>query len=221
VTIIPRGLALGLTWTLPERDHHTYSEEQVIGKITMAMGGRVAEKVAFQMVTTGAGNDIEQATKLARKMVCEWGMSNLGPISLGRNDGNVFLGMEMTRANEFSESTQAEADREIRRILNECYDTALKTVTEHRAELDLVANALIEFETINGKDMEFLLSGQTYEEYRDYRIERDRLAEEEARTQGVDKVDEVDEESKPEEGSGDFVTDIPNLASTRDTLDEG
>ena len=218
VTIIPRGMALGLTWTLPENDHHTYSMEQVLGKITMAMGGRVAEEIIFNKVTTGAGNDIEQATKLARKMVCEWGMSKLGPISLARNNGNVFLGMEMTRANEFSESTQAEADSEIRRILDESYALALKTVKEGREELDLLADSLLEFESIDSEDMAFLLSGKSYDEYREWRLERDRIALE-ATKRGPAKED-PDEEPEPEGGGGEFVTDISGLASTRDSLDE-
>ncbi|MCA9517000.1 MAG: AAA family ATPase, partial [Myxococcales bacterium] len=166
VTIIPRGMALGLTWTLPENDQYAYTEQQVIGRITMAMGGRVAEELIFEKVTTGAGNDIEQATKLARKMVCEWGMSRLGPIALSKNDGNIFLGREMARANDFSEETQAEADQEIRRIINECHSTARKTIAEHRDGLERLALALLEFETLNTVEVDLCLDGATVEDLR-------------------------------------------------------
>jgi cell division protease FtsH len=171
VTIIPRGMALGLTWTLPAADQHNLREEQVIARITMAMGGRVAEELTFGSITTGAGNDIEQATKLARKMVCEWGMSKLGPISLKSNDGNVFLGKDIGRASEFSQSTQGEADGEIRRILDEGYARATQVIQEHQEGLGLLTDALLEFESIDGKEVELVLSGNGLRAIRELRAE--------------------------------------------------
>ncbi|MDP6945891.1 MAG: cell division protein FtsH, partial [Myxococcota bacterium] len=163
VTIIPRGMALGVTWTLPEKDQHNLSEEQVRGRIAMAMGGRVAEKLVFDRLTTGAGNDIEQATKLARKMVCEWGMSRMGPIALAREKGDVFLGREITRSEEFSEATQSEADAEIRRVLDEGHTLATEIVTGNREALDRIAAALLEFESIDGTEVDILLQGGNLE----------------------------------------------------------
>ena len=170
VTIIPRGMALGLTWTLPEADQHTYSEQQVLAKITMAMGGRVAEELVFNRLTTGAGNDIEQATKLARKMVCEWGMSRLGPIALSRPEGGgPFLGRDFSRSADFSEQTQAEADTEIKRIIMSQYERAQETVRAHREDLEAITQALLEFESIDGREVMLLLSGTTVDDLRDQR----------------------------------------------------
>jgi len=159
VTIIPRGMALGVTWTLPEQDQYNLSEEQVTGRIAMAMGGRVAEQLIFGRLTTGAGNDIEQATKLARKMVCEWGMSRLGPIALAREKGDVFLGREIGRSDDFSDATQSEADAEIRRLLDEGHTLATSVVTEHQEILERISEALLEFESINGDEVTLLLDG--------------------------------------------------------------
>jgi cell division protease FtsH len=159
VTIIPRGMALGVTWTLPEQDQYNLSEEQVTGRIAMAMGGRVAEQLVFGRLTTGAGNDIEQATKLARKMVCEWGMSRLGPIALAREKGDVFLGRDIARSDDFSDATQSEADQEIRRLLGEGHTLATSVVKEHQATLERITNALLEFESIGGEEVGLLVDG--------------------------------------------------------------
>ncbi len=214
VTIIPRGMALGLTWTLPEADQHTYTEEQVLARIAMAMGGRVAEKAVFDRVTTGAGNDIEQATKLARKMVCEWGMSRLGPIALTKTDGNVFLGREMGRASEFSESTQGEADKEIKRIIDECHELAMKTVIEGRDQLDTLAMALLEFESLDRAEVEYVFGGASVEQLRAFRA-----------AGGNQKIVAPDVAPAPaaaaSEGKG-LVADLPSPVGTRSRLsDEG
>jgi cell division protease FtsH len=210
VTIIPRGMAMGLTWTLPKHDHHTYAEEQVHAKITMAMGGRAAEELVFNRITTGAGNDIQQATKLARKMVCEWGMSQLGPIFLSKNNANVFLGMEMSRGDGFSEKTQAEADTEIRRIIDKGYALAVKTLNEGRKELDVMAEALLEFETLDGEDVDFILEGNTLE---DFRLRRTRQHAQDKRDREKDEAEARDMSSG--EGSADFVPDLSKPLSTR------
>ncbi len=171
VTIIPRGMALGVTWTLPKQDNHAYTDEQVLGRIAMAMGGRVAEELVFGRVTTGAGNDIEQATKLARRMVCEWGMSRLGPIALAKNEGSVFLGREIGRSSDFSDQTQAEADAEIKRIIDEQHTLARSVVAEHRAVLDHLAEALLVLETLTGEELERVFEGATIEEIRKLRAD--------------------------------------------------
>ena len=176
VTIIPRGMALGVTWTLPERDHTSMSEEQVLGRIAMAMGGRVAEDLVFGKVTTGAGNDIEQATKLARRMVCEWGMSKLGPIALNNNQGSVFLGREMSRGSEFSQSIQSEADAEIRRILSEQQALAYKTIEERRDELENLAVALLEFESLDHEETLMALDLTSLDEIRAHRAAKENEA---------------------------------------------
>ena len=194
VTIIPRGMALGLTWTLPAADQLNLSEEQVIARITMAMGGRVAEELTFGSITTGAGNDIDQATKLARKMVCEWGMSKLGPISLKDNGGNVFLGKDIGRASEFSQDTQGEADAEIRRILNEGYARATQVIKDGQEELEELTEALLEFESIDGEEVGLILDGKGIRAIRALRAERiDRLREED------DQANNAKEDSPPPE----------------------
>ena len=172
VTIIPRGMALGLTWTLPAADHTNLSEEQVQARIAMAMGGRIAEELVFDRLTTGAGNDIERATELARKMVCEWGMSRLGPIALHKEEGSVFLGRELTRQTDFSQQTQSEADQEVRRIIEEQYAVAREAVAGRREQLDALAAALLEFESLDGSEVDLLLDGASLEDLRRRRSER-------------------------------------------------
>jgi cell division protease FtsH len=207
VTIIPRGMALGLTWTLPAADQHNLSEEQVTARITMAMGGRVAEELTFGSITTGAGNDIEQATKLARKMVCEWGMSELGPISLKGNDGNVFLGKDIGRASEFSQSTQGEADAEVRRILKEGYARATQVIKDGQEELELLTEALLEFESIDGKEVALILDGKGLRAIRALRAEKfDRLREEDEHTETSEEVPPLSPDIPP---SDSIVPSMP------------
>ncbi|TNF22402.1 MAG: ATP-dependent zinc metalloprotease FtsH [Deltaproteobacteria bacterium] len=216
VTIIPRGMALGLTWTLPERDQYSLNEEQVLGRIAMAMGGRVAEEIIFDKVTTGAGNDIEQATKMARKMVCEWGMSRLGPVALTKNDGAVFLGREMARASDFSEQTQAEADQEIKRILNECYDVAKQAVVDNRDVLERLANALLEFESLGGAEIDAVVDGMSID---DLRHERAKRGDQAAAVR--DHVEPPPAEVESAEKNKPIISDLPEpLGSARTRLDD-
>ena len=150
VTILPRGMALGVTWTLPE-ERHTYSREYFLDVICKAMGGRVAEKIVFGQVNSGAANDLEQATNIARRMVREWGMSDsVGPMAW-HGQQQVFLGEDlMTSGREYSDSTAKMLDDEISRILREQEERAHQLLTKHRKGLDLVAEALLEQETIDG-----------------------------------------------------------------------
>jgi cell division protease FtsH len=150
VTILPRGMALGVTWTLPE-ERHTYSREYFLDVICKAMGGRVAEKIVFGHLNSGAANDLEQATNIARRMVREWGMSDsVGPMAW-HGQQQVFLGEDlMTSGREYSDSTAKMLDDEISRILREQEERAHQLLTKHRKGLDLVAEALLEQETIDG-----------------------------------------------------------------------
>ncbi len=150
VTIIPRGRALGVTMQLPTEDKYTYRRKFIESQITILMGGRVAEELTQDDITTGAGNDIERATELARRMVCEWGMSELGPLSFGANEGPVFLGRDFTQRADYSEDTAIRIDREVHRIVESAYERARALVAQHRAVLDRLAQELLEHESIDG-----------------------------------------------------------------------
>jgi cell division protease FtsH len=162
VSIIPRGPALGVTQQLPEEDRHTYSMEYAKARIAVLMGGRVAEELTFGQLTTGAGNDIKQATSLARKMVTEWGMSEvLGPLAYGDNDENPFLGREMaTHHATYSANTAKLIDDEVRRLVMEQYTLARNSLSENKAKLDLLAEALLERETVDGSEIDAILEGR-------------------------------------------------------------
>jgi len=161
VTIIPRGLALGLTTQLPEDDRHTMSREYLEGRIAVSMGGRLAEEIFLSTRTTGAGNDIEHATELARKMVCEWGMSeNLGPLTFGKKEEAIFLGRELTQHKDYSESTAILIDREVKRIITECYEQARKIILEKREFLEKIAAALLEREVLEGHEITAITRGE-------------------------------------------------------------
>ncbi|MGZ3727191.1 MAG: ATP-dependent zinc metalloprotease FtsH [Pseudobdellovibrio sp.] len=165
VTIIPRGMALGLTQTLPEKDSLSYSKIQAENWIAFAFGGRAAEELIFKDFTTGAANDIERATSMARKMVCEWGMSPLGPLAYEKNDGPVFLGMgHGSKVKDYSEAKAQEIDAEISKIINTGYATALKILTDQKDSLERITQALLEFETIDGAEVEMLIKGAAVSE---------------------------------------------------------
>lgn len=162
VTIIPRGRALGVTTYLPIDEKHTYSKAYLEAMVAYALGGRAAEKLIFNALTTGAGNDIERATNLARKMVCEWGMSDkLGPLAYGAKEEEIFLGREITRTKNYSENTAIAIDQEVRLIVTHGMDRAEKILDEHRAELDRLAAALLERESLDGDEVDRLLRGET------------------------------------------------------------
>jgi cell division protease FtsH len=161
VTIIPRGMALGLTQQLPTEEKHNYSQEQLESRIAVCMGGRIAEEITFGQITTGAQNDIEQATEMARKMVCEWGMSEvLGPLTYGKKEEAIFLGKEFNRHQDYSESTALKIDAEVRKIVSEQYDRAYKILTEKREQLIVVAEALLEHEVLDADQLKQILAGE-------------------------------------------------------------
>ncbi len=158
VSIIPRGQALGITQQLPSDDRHIYSKDYLLANITTLMGGRAAEEVVLGHFTTGAGNDIERATEIARKMVCEWGMSEkLGPLAFGRREEQVFLGKELVMHKDYSEKTAQEIDEEVRRIVTECYERAKRLIEENLDALHRLAQALLERESLTGDEVEEIL----------------------------------------------------------------
>jgi cell division protease FtsH len=161
VTIIPRGRALGVTAYLPIDEKHNYSKDYLEGMLAQLLGGRVAEKLVFDQLTTGAGNDIERATGLARKMVCEWGMSSeLGPITFGKKDQEIFLGREISQHRDYSEDTAIAIDKEVRRIVREAQDRAEKLLTDNIDKLHTLANALLEYELLDGDQIDKILNGE-------------------------------------------------------------
>ena len=161
VTIIPRGRALGLTQQLPPEDRLNMTREFAQNQIAILMGGRVAEEIVFGQKTTGAGNDIERATELARSMVTEWGMSDeFGPLNFSSGKHEVFLGRDFSNNDHISEDTSKRIDAEIRRIVTQQYERAMKILTEHRKELEAIGEALLEHETIDGNDIDLLLRGE-------------------------------------------------------------
>ena len=173
VTIIPRGMALGLTQTLPEKDALSFSRMQAENWIAFAFGGRAAEELIFKDFTTGAANDIERATAMARKMVCEWGMSPLGPLAYEKNDGPVFQGMNYgQKTKDYSESKAQEIDAEISRIINEGYKKAMDIIVANKESLEKITMALLEYETIDGHEVEILINGAAISEIQKIRINR-------------------------------------------------
>jgi len=161
VTIIPRGMALGVTMQLPEDDKHSYTKSYLETQLAGLMGGRIAEEIFMKHMTTGAGNDIERATELARKMVCEWGMSDLGPLSFGKKEEQIFLGREIAQHRDYSEATAIRIDEEVRRIVGRAYDRARSIIEERSDALVRIAEALLEREVLDGEEIHKLIQGGT------------------------------------------------------------
>jgi cell division protease FtsH len=158
VTIIPRGMALGLTQQLPVDEMHNYPREYLLNNLVILFGGRVAEELVLEHVTTGAGNDIEKATDLVRRMVCEWGMSEkLGPMTFGKKDEEIFLGRDLTQKSDYSKSTAIEIDGEIRRIIQESYQRAKELLTTNLRLLHKVAEKLLEKEVLDGSEIDAIV----------------------------------------------------------------
>jgi len=161
VTIIPRGMALGVTQQLPESDRYMHTREYLESQIAIMMGGRVAEEIFLGSMTTGASNDLERATEIARKMVCEFGMSRLGPLTFGRSDEAIFLGKELVRHQNFSEDTAIKIDREVNRIVMEQYERARQIILENREAVERLVQALLEKETLDAQEIRQIVEGQT------------------------------------------------------------
>jgi cell division protease FtsH len=160
VTIIPRGMALGVTMQLPETDKHNYTLDYLNTQIAVMMGGRLAEEIFLNQMSTGAGNDIERATEMSRKMVCEWGMSSLGPLTFGKKEEQIFLGRELAQHRDFSEETAREIDSEVRRLVNTGYEKAKHIILENRDALVRIALALLEREVLDANELKLILEGK-------------------------------------------------------------
>jgi cell division protease FtsH len=159
VTIIPRGMALGVTVYLPEEDQHTVTKEYLETRLSMMMGGRCAEEIFLQKMTTGAGNDIERSTELARRMVCEYGMSTLGPMTFGKKEQEVFLGRDIGQSRDFSDDTAKQIDAEIRRFVDEAYRSAYELLDKNHDIMHRMATALLERETLDAAEIKLIIAG--------------------------------------------------------------
>jgi cell division protease FtsH len=160
VTIIPRGMALGVTMQLPIDDKHNYTKDYLETEIAILMGGRLAEEIFLNQMSTGAGNDIERATELARKMVCEWGMSTLGPLTFGKKEEQIFLGREIAQHRDYSEDTAIKIDLEVRRLVDEGYTRAKGILCENKETLTRIAMALLEREVLDANEIRMLVEGK-------------------------------------------------------------
>jgi cell division protease FtsH len=159
VTIIPRGMALGVTQQLPEGDRHNYSKEYLLGQIAILMGGRIAEEIFLSNITTGASNDIERATELARAMVCEYGMSELGPLTFGKKEEQIFLGREIAQHRDFSEDTAIKIDQEVKQIISGQYARAKQIIEENRDTMVRLSETLLERESLDGVQIRRIVAG--------------------------------------------------------------
>jgi cell division protease FtsH len=160
VTIIPRGMALGVTMQLPIDDKHNYTKEYLETQIAILMGGRIAEEMFLNQMSTGAGNDIERATEMARKMVCEFGMSDLGPLTFGKKEEQIFLGREINQHRDYSEATAIKIDDEVRRLVGQGYERAKGILSENGEVLVRIANALLEREVLDANEIRMLIEGR-------------------------------------------------------------
>jgi cell division protease FtsH len=161
VTIIPRGMALGVTMQLPIDDKHSYNKDYLLAQLAILMGGRIAEEKYMHHMTTGAGNDIERATDLARKMVCEWGMSELGPLSFGKKEEQIFLGREIAQHRDYSEETAIRIDEQVKKLVTGGYDTAAAIIEERSEALVRIAETLLEREILDGNEVMQLIRGES------------------------------------------------------------
>jgi cell division protease FtsH len=161
VTIIPRGRALGVTMQLPEQDRYSQDRERLMNMIAVLFGGRIAEELFMHQMTTGAANDFERATEIARRMVTQWGMSDeLGPMVYGENEGEIFLGRAVTTHKNVSEATMQKVDGEIRRIIDQQYRLARRLLEENRDKVEAMTKALLEFETLDADQIADIMSGK-------------------------------------------------------------
>ncbi|MCM2316990.1 MAG: AAA family ATPase, partial [Thermoanaerobaculia bacterium] len=177
VTIIPRGRALGLTQQLPTEDKYSYSKRYLESMLAVLMGGRIAEEIFLSEITTGAGNDIERATGLARRMVCEWGMSDLGPLSYGKKEEAIFLGREFAQHQDYSEETARTIDAEVRRIIDTAYKVAYDIIDSHRNVMERIAQGLLERETLDGQEVNHILIEETGIDYIDRKEQKPHVEE--------------------------------------------
>jgi cell division protease FtsH len=196
-------MALGVTQQLPLDDRYTYSRDYLMTRLAMMFGGRVAEELVFGHMTTGAGDDIDKATELARKMVCEWGMSReLGPMTFGRREEQVFLGRDFTHQKDYSEHTAIEIDREVRRIIDEAYQNARQLLSEHLPILHAIAERLLEKEVLDGAEVAEMVKA-----WKEGRDPRTATVEPPGEPPAAPATDAVLEKPKP----ADSPADVPGL----------
>jgi cell division protease FtsH len=160
VTIIPRGMALGVTLQLPIDDRHSYTKEFLEARLAVSMGGRAAEELVIGHLTTGARGDIEHATDIARQMVCDWGMSDLGPLAFGKKEEAIFLGREIAQHRDYSEETAIKIDAEVKRIVTQAYETAKNILQTNRDALERIAQALLDREVLDSAEVKLLIEGK-------------------------------------------------------------
>jgi cell division protease FtsH len=161
VTIIPRGMALGLTMQLPLDDKLSHDKDYLEARLVILMGGRIAEEIFMHHMTTGAGNDIERATDMARRMVCEWGMSELGPLSFGKREEQIFLGREIAQHRDYSEATAIRIDEQVKKLVENAYNRARGVIEQHTDAMERIAMALLEREVLDGSEVLQLIEGKT------------------------------------------------------------
>jgi cell division protease FtsH len=167
VTIIPRGMALGVTMQLPVDDKHNYTRDYLNDQIAILLGGRIAEEITMKGMTTGAGNDLERSTELARKMVCEWGMSDaMGPLTFGKKEEQIFLGREIAQHQDYSEDTAIRIDQELKRFVTANYDRARTLLEKNRHALDRIAEELLAREVLDAEQVRRIVAGEKLEEHR-------------------------------------------------------
>jgi cell division protease FtsH len=165
VTIIPRGMALGVTMQLPVEDKHNYTREYLNDQIAILLGGRIAEEITMNGMTTGAGNDLERSTEMARKMVCEWGMSDaMGPLTFGKKEEQIFLGREIAQHQDYSEDTAIRIDHEIKRFVTSNYERARGVLEEHKHALLRIAEELLAREVLDAEQVRRIVAGEALEE---------------------------------------------------------
>jgi cell division protease FtsH len=166
VTIIPRGMALGVTMQLPVEDKHNYTREYLNDQIAILLGGRIAEEITMDGMTTGAGNDLERSTELARKMVCEWGMSDaMGPLTFGKKEEQIFLGREIAQHQDYSEDTAIRIDHEIKRFVASNYERARAALEQHKPALLRIAEELLAREVLDAEQVRRIVAGEALEEH--------------------------------------------------------
>src|SRR5437667_9825678 len=199
VTIIPRGMALGLTQQLPVDEKHNYSRDYLVDQIAILLGGRLAEEITMQgAMTTGAGNDLERATELARRMVCEWGMSPaMGPLTFGKKEEQIFLGREIAQHQDYSEDTALQIDQEVKRFVTDNYHRAHRLLTESRETLVKIADALLAREVLDAEQVRRLAAGQPLEDSHPAAVPPPVVVEDEARPRQKERPSIVPALNKP------------------------
>ena len=230
VTIVPRGRALGLTMQLPETDRYAYDKQYLLTRIAILFGGRIAEEVFMHQMTTGASNDFERATQLARDMVMRFGMSDkMGVMVYAENEGEVFLGRAVTKTTHISEKTMQAVDTEIRRILEEQYGVARKLIEEHRDKIEKMASALLKWETLDAEQLDDIMAGKDPREPKPPESQDTRKSAEsqgkastqeqegdsvKASSEGKEPEDKAPKETVPESAPSEAVSDTSKESSS-------